>query len=139
MLAHSWAVILLFLRIRFFILSTFLSLLLPDGYVMHGVLTADVTPLFNLENHSKTCVLPIFCSPDTTISIFSCFCSSLPQFKAKFVAGKLFFQVYKLLGKPKSQMEQHTLVLNKTLLNNHTCYSHISCREGFSKLSSVCT
>jgi len=70
MLANSWAVIPLFLRIRFFFLSTFSSFLLTDEYVVHGILSTEVTPLFNLENHPKTYVLPIFCFPDTTFSIF---------------------------------------------------------------------
>lgn len=114
MLTNSWAMVPLFLRISSFFLSTFSSLLLTDGYVMHGVLSAKVTPLFNVENHLRPYVLPIFCSPDTYFQHFSCFCGSLPQFKLKFVADRLFFQVYEILGKPKSQMEQHTLILNKT-------------------------
>jgi hypothetical protein len=74
-------VIPLFLRISFFFLSTFSALLLTDGYVMHGVLSAEVTTLFNLENHSKTYVLPIFCSSDTTFSIFRVSVAVFPSLK----------------------------------------------------------
>jgi hypothetical protein len=51
-------------------------------------------------------------------SIFHCL-------KAEFDAGMLFFQLCHFLGMPKSQMEQHTLILNKTSLNNQTCCSLI--------------
>jgi len=37
----------------------------------------------------------------------------------------LLYQVYFYIATPKSQMEQHTLVHKKTLLNNHMCHSLI--------------
>jgi hypothetical protein len=39
---------------------------------MHGVLSAEVTPLFNSENHSKTYVLP-FSALQTILSPFFMF------------------------------------------------------------------
>jgi len=35
---------------------------------------------------------------------------------------------------PKTQMEQHTLVVDNTLLNNHTCYSIIPCTKWHGRL-----
>ena len=55
-------------------------------------------------------------------------------FKAKCDVGTMFFHACHFLGMIKLQMEQQTPVFNKTSLNNHTCYSHISNRKGFSRL-----
>lgn len=51
------------------------------------------------------------------------------QFQAKFDVWTLFFQVCHFVGLSKLQREQHTLVLNKTLLNSHTCYHLIPSRK----------
>jgi hypothetical protein len=51
----------------------------------------------------------------------------------------LFFQVCLFLGIPKLQIEQHTLSLNKILLNNCTHYSLIPSRKWFSRLYFICT
>lgn len=61
-LAFSQIVILLFLRPSFFTPSTFTSLL-PSRCAMRLVPLSEVPSLLNLENHSKTCVLPVFYSP----------------------------------------------------------------------------
>jgi hypothetical protein len=37
-----------------------------------------VTPLFSFENHLKTCVLPIFCSPKATFSILEVYIKFFP-------------------------------------------------------------
>jgi hypothetical protein len=43
--------------------------LLIDGHPEHSASSAEVTPLLNLENHSKTCVHPIACSPKCIFNI----------------------------------------------------------------------
>jgi hypothetical protein len=50
------------------------------------------------------------------LSTLHTFCSMFFQLKTKFEADVLYFKVCHFLGAPKSQMEQHTLVLSKTLL-----------------------
>jgi hypothetical protein len=70
--------------------------------------------------------IKILCSSNfllsKTFAAFEGFCSILPQFEAKFDADMMFFEVCSILGKQNLQMEQHTVVLNKTLLNK--CMSH---------------
>jgi hypothetical protein len=46
----------------------------------------------------------------------------------------MFFQVRHFWRMWKSHMEQHTQALNKTLLNNHICYSLIPSRKWLSRL-----
>jgi hypothetical protein len=45
--------------------------------------------------------------------------SIFPHFKAKFDANTLFFKFCHFLCAQTSQVKQHTLVVNKMLLNNH--------------------
>jgi len=51
------------------------------------------------------------------------------QFRAKFDANMLFFQVCHSLGTTGSQMEHNTGTFNKTLLNSHMYYSLIPSRK----------
>ena len=51
------------------------------------------------------------------------------QFRAKFDADTLFFQVCHFLGTKRSQMEHNIGTFNKTLLNSYTCYSLIPSRK----------
>lgn len=74
------------------------------------------------------------CSPKVKFQHFESFCTFFPYLKTKFNAHMLFFQEYHFLDTPKSQMGQHILVLNKILLNNHTCYSPILCRKWLCRL-----
>jgi len=62
----------------------------------------------------NTCVLPII----YWFHHFRSFHSIFPTVRAKFVVSMLFFQVCHFLDIPELQMEQHTLVLQKTLVKN---------------------
>jgi hypothetical protein len=77
-------------------------------------------------------VFCIVCSSEATFQHFESVHNIFPQFKVKFAAHIPFSQVSHFLGTPKSQMEQHTFVRNKTWLSNHTCL--IPRRERHSRL-----
>lgn len=70
--------------------------------------STEVTLLFILENHSKTYVLPIVCSPKATLNTW--------EFSSSFSSDHKLMQEHcsslPFPGTPKSQVEQHTLVLN---------------------------
>ena len=76
----------------------------------------EVTQLLNLENQSETWVLSSVCS-QKTLQTFQNFHNIFTKFKEKFDANPLFFQVCHSQGTPELQMQQHTLVLHKTLLH----------------------
>jgi len=78
--------------------------------------STDVTQLLNLENASKTCVLPTACPPKATSNMLKNF----PQFNTKFDTS--------FSGNTKITC-RHTLVCNKPLLCKHTRYSLIPCRK----------
>jgi hypothetical protein len=80
----------------------------------------------------KTCVLPIIWSPNHAFNIPEVSIAFFPQFIAKFDTDALFFQVCHFLDTQKLQMEQHTLELNNTLLNSHTCYNLFPSKKGHS-------
>jgi hypothetical protein len=96
-----------------------------------------LAPFLNLANHSKTCILPTFCSTKATVNISKLAVAINPQFKVKLDAVTLFFQVCDFLGMCKSQMEQHVPVLNMTLLNNHMCCKDVPSRKWLSRLYSI--
>jgi hypothetical protein len=62
---------------------------------------AEVTPLLNLDNHTKACVLTHYLLSKSYLSVAEV-SITFPQFKAKFDADMLFFQVCHFLGPPKS-------------------------------------
>jgi len=69
-----------------------------------------------MENHSKTYVLPIVCSPKATLNIWEFSISFSPKHKLMQVhSSSLPFP-----GTPKSQVEQHTLVLNYSVVTYAT-------------------
>ena len=114
--------------------STFSSLLLVDIRFTFWASSTVVTPLFNLENHLKTCVLPIFCSPKATFNILEVYMTFFTsKFTAKPDADVLFFQVRRLLGTQKSQ-HNNTLALKKSLFSSHTQYSPIPGRKWLNTL-----
>jgi hypothetical protein len=76
----------------------------------------------------KIFVLPIVSSPKL-LSKSLMVAQHFPQFKMKSDADTLFFQACHFTSTLKLQMEQHALVLNKTLLNNHTRYGLIQSRK----------
>lgn len=86
----------------------FFSVWLIDGCLEHMASSTEVTLLFNLENHLKTYVVPIVCSPKATLNTW--------EFSVSFSSDHKLMQVHcsslPFLGTPKSQIEQHTLVLN---------------------------
>lgn len=87
---------------------------------MVSIFNRDQTA-FELTDQSKACALPTVCSPKA-LSTLCNLCSIFLHLGAKFDADTLFFQFPHFLHKPQTQIE-HTLVINKTLLNNHTNYS----------------
>jgi hypothetical protein len=99
--------------------------LLINGYPMHSESSTEVTLLFNLENH-YLCYSHCLLSKGY-FQHFKSFGTIFPKFKAELDADTLFFQVCHFLGTPKLQMEQYTVLLNKTSLNNHTCHSIFFC------------
>ena len=128
LVANSQVIILLFLSTFSFIKHMFSSVLLVSGRIKHFLSSAKVTLPLNLENHSVTCVLSTVYSPEQLQHLKS-FHIIFSKFKAKFDVWTLFFQVCHFVGLSKSQREQHTIVLNKTLLNSHTCYHPIPSRK----------
>ena len=58
------------------------------------------------------------------------------QLKVNISVGMLYFQVFQLIGMPKLQMQQHTLVHYKISLKNSNCYSLIQSRKWLSRLYS---
>jgi len=89
-----------------------------------GSLT-DVTPNLSL----KTYVLPIVSSTKHTSDISKVSFAFFSHLKQNLMQIMLFFQVCHFLGISQLQIEQHTLVLNKILLNNCTHYSLIPSRK----------
>lgn len=67
----------------------------------------------------QTSVLPTVCSPKATFDILIDSVAFFPQFRVKFDADMLFFLGCHFLGMPKSWMQQHTCVLNTTLLKGY--------------------
>jgi len=88
----------------------FFSVLLIDDHSEHLLPSSEVTPLLKMGNHPKTCVLPVVCSPESTFNILEVH-HFFPHFKTCCSLKSAIF-----LGMPKSQVEQHTHVLNKILL-----------------------
>jgi hypothetical protein len=82
--------------------------------------------ILNTENHSRTCVLPTTCFPKATVNMSEV--SVFSQFKAKFYADMLFFQVYQNKVNQNCKLN-NTLILNKTLLNNPINCSFILSRK----------
>jgi hypothetical protein len=89
--------------------------------------------VLNLERHWKTCVLPVICCPESSFNI-SEVSVVFSQFKAKFGADTLFFQVCHFLHTSKLRVEKHTPVLNRLLLINHVCCIHIWSGKWLSRL-----
>lgn len=95
--------------------------------------SAEGIPLLDLENHSKLVVFwlsAIHMLFQHSISFHNIFF----QFKAKYEADILFFQVYHYLGTSNSQIKQYILVYNNMLLNNPMFYSFIPSRKWLSRL-----
>lgn len=67
--------------------STFASVLLTDGHPKRSAISADITPLLNMVNHSKTCVLPTLCH----FRHFESFHLIFPHFRAEVDTGTLLF------------------------------------------------
>jgi hypothetical protein len=70
-----------------FLHPTFASVPLTDGHPKHS---AEITPLFNMINHLKTCALPTLCH----FQHFESFHLIFPQFKAEVDTGTLLFSRY---------------------------------------------
>ena len=81
MLATSYNVILLFLRRTSFIRSAISRILPADIRYKRSASSAEVTQLLNLENQSKTCVLPTVCSPEGTFNVSEVSVLLLPSLK----------------------------------------------------------
>lgn len=64
-----------------------------DGCSECSVSLTEVTPIFNLKNHSKTCVLPTACTPKATSDTYKSFSSSFHQFILIFDVDMLLFEV----------------------------------------------
>lgn len=77
-----------------------------------------ITLLLNLENHSKTCVLPNAHSPKVWVAFFS-------HCKAKFDADMLFLQVCHFIGTPEFQIKWQMFVLNRMLFCNYISCSYL--------------
>jgi len=69
---------------------------------------------------------------------FKSFCIIYPHFRAKFDVHTLYFQDRHFLGIPKPQLEQHTLIFDKTLLRNHICYILTASWKWLSRLLHLC-
>jgi len=79
--------------------------------------------------HKKKDVILIICPPVGAFNILEVTVEFFALFKAKFDAGSQFFRSAIFLGLPKVQVEQHTLLLNKVLLNSHAYYCLIPSRK----------
>jgi len=131
MSASSRTVILLLLRISSFTWLMFSFVLFVYRYPEHSTTSIEDKPLAKIRKPLKTLCSCHFLSTKTTFNTVKAFIVFL-LFKAKCDVGTKFFHVCHFLGMIKLQMEQQTPVLNKTSLNNHTCYCNISSRKGFS-------
>lgn len=115
--------------------STLACVVLFSGHPKCLASLTDVTPHLNV----KTYVIPIVSSPKPTSDISKVSVAFFSHLKQNLMQIMLFFQVCLFLGIPKLQIEQHTLSLNKILLNNCTHYSLIPSRKWFSRLYFICT
>jgi len=95
--------------------------------------SAEVTQFLKVEKplkclYSSKCLLSIshFQHIENSCSIF--------PLSRNIWCRHAFMSSLPLLVMPKTQMEQHTLVFDNTLLNNHTCYSFIPCTKWHSGL-----
>jgi len=70
---------------------------------------------------------PIFCWPKATLNISKVFLSFFSSLEQNFI-DTLFCPVCLFVWTQAWQMEQHTLVLNYILFNNHTSFSVIRSR-----------
>jgi hypothetical protein len=126
MLATSWIVIFLFLRTSPFTSPMFSSVWLISGCLEHLTSSAEVTLLFNLENHSKTYVLPIICSQKPTLNTLEVSVSFYPSSKQKLIQMCYLF---------KSAISGYTKITSGTthtcteLLSNHMWHSLILSRK----------
>ena len=111
--------------------STFSSVMLADGCPKYLAYSKEVAQHLNLKNNTKTCVLHTAYLPKASFNILKVslvVCLGLKQ---------NLMQIHHS-STPKSQMKQHTFVLNKTLLNHHTCHSLIPSRKWLSRLYCIC-
>jgi hypothetical protein len=102
--------------------ATFSSVLLVNGHSNVGGIFAEVTPLLSLENHSRIYALPNICSPKATFDISKVPVAFFLTLKQNFMQARCAFKSTIFKDASELQMEQHTLVLNRILLGNHTCY-----------------
>jgi hypothetical protein len=79
--------------------------LLVDRYSENLASLVVVTPLLNVENHSKNLCPSHLCSPKSCFQHFICFRIIFPQLKAKSDKNVLFFQVGHFKIIQKFQME----------------------------------
>lgn len=86
----------------------------------------------------KTCVLPIFQLSkrySQNVEVYLAFSSTWSKILCRHsVFWSLLYVVI-----TKLQMEQHTLALDKTLLNYHICYSHITRGKWHTNTYCTCT
>jgi hypothetical protein len=101
--------VILFSRTSSLLVSHFHLFLLVTEYHKHLASSFEVAPFLNWANHSKTCIVPIFCSPKATLNISKLPIAFYPQFAAKSVADMLLCQVFHSPGTRKSQMEEDML------------------------------
>jgi len=78
----------------------------------------------HLENHSETCVLPVF-SPKGTFNISKIHAAFCPNLKHNLMQTHHSLQCAIFGGTPTSQMDQYILVLNK----NNISFGLILSRE----------
>jgi len=76
-----------------------------------------ITLLLNLENHSKTCVLPIAHSPKVWVAF-------PPPLQSKIWCRHAVPSSLPFIGAPEFQIKWQMFVLNRTLFCNHICCSY---------------
>jgi len=139
MLAISLTVILLFLTTSHFTQFPFSSLLLTDACHQCSVSSFNSCHSFEIGKlfthlDSSHCLLSKSYFKITKLSAAFSTSSEKIQWTCMVVWEACHF-----LGIPQPQMEQHTLVHNKTLLNNYTCCSLIWSGKWLSRCFSINT
>lgn len=117
---HGWWVTLLFSKKSFITQNTFSCLSLINGHAKHAA-SIEVTPFFNLENQKKKMSSSHHLLSKSYLQHFKSFHCILPQqnLMQTHCSFKCHFRYTKIAN------ERQTLVLNRTLLNNHKCFNPI--------------
>lgn len=129
--------------------SKVVSILFPRSCFTQTTLSitffVDVLSIFNRGHIAFEIDKPLknLCSSHCLLSKSYCqhfksFWIIYPNFRAKSDVHTLYFQVCHFLGIPKSQLKQHMLIFNKTMLRNHIGHILTASWKWLSRLLHLC-